>query len=125
MLVFGRSLSTICRQVEIDLAPTGLPREKVLAAGVRLMCTFVRVGNPEYARQNESFGLTTLKNRRVRIRDEQIELDFRAKSGVCHRSIISERKLARILKSCRELPGSELFQYTDREGSRDSVDSAM
>jgi DNA topoisomerase IB len=59
-------------QVEIDLAPTGLPREKVLAAVVRLMeCTFVRVGNPEYARQNESFGLTTLKSRHVRIRDDR------------------------------------------------------
>jgi DNA topoisomerase-1 len=124
MLVFGRSLPRIRRQVEIDLARTGLPREKVLAAVVRLMeRTLARVGNPEYARQNESFGLTTLKNHHVRIRGGQIELDFRAKSGVRHRSIVSDRTFARILKRCRELPGSELFQYVDGEGTRHSVDS--
>jgi DNA topoisomerase-1 len=124
MLVFGRALPAIRRQVEIDLARIGLPREKVLAAVVRLMeHTLARVGNPEYAQQNESFGLTTLKNHHVRIRSGQIELDFRAKSGVRHRSVVSDRKLARILKRCRELPGSELFQYMDGEGSRHSIDS--
>src|SRR5438309_1996734 len=108
MLVFGRSLPAIRRQVDIDLARTGLPREKVLAAVVRLMeHTLARVGNPEYARQNESFGLTTLQNRHLHIRAGQIELDFRAKSGARHHSVVSDYKLARILKNCRDLPGSE------------------
>ena len=124
MLVFGRSLPAIRRQVDIDLARAGLPREKVLAAVVRLMeRTLARVGNLEYARQNESFGLTTLKNHHVRVKGGQIELDFRAKSGVRHRSIVSDRKLARIVKRCRDLPGSELFQYVDDDGTRRSVDS--
>ena len=77
----------------------------------------------EYARQNDSFGLTTLRNHHVRIRGGQIELDFRAKSGVRHRSIVSDRKLAQILKRCRDLPGSELFQYIDNDGHRHSIDS--
>ena len=122
ILAFGRVLPAIRRQVEADLAKPGLPREKVLAAVVRLMeRTLARVGNPEYARQNESFGLTTLRNRHIRITREQIELDFRAKHGIRHHSVISDRKLARILRNCRELPGSELFQYVDEDGSRHSI----
>src|SRR5580700_10562133 len=124
MLMFGRSLPAIRQQVDLDLVRAGLPREKVLAAVVRLMeRTLARVGNLEYARQNESFGLTTLQNHHVRVKGGQIELDFRAKSGVRHRSIVSDRKLARIVKRCRDLPGSELFQYIEDDGSRHSVDS--
>ena len=124
MLMFGRSLPAIRQQVDLDLLRAGLPREKVLAAVVRLMeRTLARVGNLEYARQNESFGLTTLRNHHVRVKGGQIELDFRAKSGVRHRSIVSDRKLARIVKRCRDLPGSELFQYIEDDGSRHSVDS--
>jgi DNA topoisomerase-1 len=117
-------LGARCQQVDLDLVRAGLPREKVLAAVVRLMeRTLARVGNLEYARQNESFGLTTLQNHHVRVKGGQIELDFRAKSGVRHRSIVSDRKLARIVKRCRDLPGSELFQYIEDDGSRHSVDS--
>lgn len=124
MLVFGRALSEIRRRVEADLAKPGLPREKVLAAVVRLMeRTFARVGNSEYARHNESFGLTTLRNRHVRVSRERIELDFRAKSGIHHHSVVTDRKLARIIKNCRDLPGSELFQYLDEDGTRHSIDS--
>jgi DNA topoisomerase-1 len=124
MLVFAHALPAIRRQVATDLAKPGLPREKVLAAVVRLMeQTLARVGNLEYARQNESFGLTTLKNRHVRISRGCIELDFRAKSGVRHHSVVTDRKLARILKNCRDLPGSELFQYIDKDGCRHVVDS--
>jgi DNA topoisomerase I len=124
MLVFGSSLPAIRRQIDSDLGRAGLPREKVLAAVVRLMeRTLARIGNPEYTRQNESFGLTTLRNHHVRIKSGQIELDFRAKSGVRHRSVVSDRKLARIVKRCRDLPGSELFQYIDNDGSRHSIDS--
>jgi DNA topoisomerase-1 len=124
MLVFGSSLPAIRRQIDSDLGRAGLPREKVLAAVVRLMeRTLARIGNPEYARQNESFGLTMLRNHHARIKSGQIELDFRAKSGVRHRSVVSDRKLARIVKRCRDLPGSELFQYIDNDGSRHSIDS--
>jgi DNA topoisomerase I len=123
-IVFGRALPAIRRQVDSDLVKPGLPREKVLAAVVRLMeRTLARIGNSEYARQNDSFGLTTLRNRHVRITGGRIELDFRAKSGVPHHSVVSDRKLARVVKNCRDLPGSELFQYIDDDGTRHSIDS--
>ena len=125
LLDFARSLPAIRRRVNQDLLRPGLPREKVIAAVVRLMeRTLVRVGNTEYARENHSFGLTTLQNRHVTIKRDQVTLDFRAKSGVqCYR-VVSDKKLARILKNCRDLPGSELFQYLDENGERHSVDSS-
>ncbi len=125
MLEFGRALPAIRRRVEADLALPDLPREKVLAAVVRLMeDTLARVGNPEYASQNNTFGLTTLRNRHVRITGGRIELDFRAKHGIRHVSRVSDRKLARVVKNCRDLPGSELFQYIDEAGERHCIDSA-
>jgi len=125
MLEFGRGLPAIRRRVEADLGLPGLPREKVLAAVVRLMeDTLARVGNPEYAAQNNTFGLTTLRNRHVRIVGGRIELDFRAKHGIRHVSRVSDRKLARVVKNCRDLPGSELFQYIDEAGERHCIDSA-
>jgi DNA topoisomerase-1 len=124
MLAFGQALPRIRRRVEADLSRPGLPREKVLAAVVRLMeRTLARVGNPEYAKENHSFGLTTLQNRHVRITGGRVELDFRAKHGIRHHSVVADRKLARILKNCRDLPGSELFQYIDEEGERHAVGS--
>ncbi len=123
MLEFGRALPAIRRRVDADLSLPGLPREKVLAAVVRLMeDTLARVGNPEYAAQNNTFGLTTLRNRHVRIAGGRIELDFRAKHGIRHTSIVSDRKLARVVKNCRDLPGSELFQYIDDAGERHCID---
>jgi DNA topoisomerase I len=125
ILDFGRVLPEIRRRVDADLALPGLPREKVLAAVVRLMeRTLARIGNPEYARDNNSFGLTTLKNRHVRITRGKIELDFRAKHAIRHHSVVSDRKLARILKNCRDLPGAELFQYLDDNEQRHSVTSS-
>ena len=125
MLEFGRSLPAIRRRVEADLARPGLPREKVIAAVVRLLeRTLARIGNPEYAQQNESFGLTTLRNNHVRFKDGGVELDFRAKSGVHHHSVVHDAKLARILRRCRDLPGSELFQYVDEEGRRHAINSS-
>jgi DNA topoisomerase-1 len=125
ILRFARVLPTIQRQVKRDLNRPGLPREKVIAAVVKLMeLTLARVGNAEYARQNHSFGITTLGNRHVRIRGGTIELDFNAKSNIEHHSAVSDRKLARILKNCRDLPGSELFQFIDTEGRRHSIDSS-
>jgi DNA topoisomerase-1 len=124
LLLFGQALPAIRSRVEADLAKPGLPREKVLAAVVRLMeMTLARVGNPEYARDNQSFGLTTLLNRHVRITRGEISLDFRAKHGIRHRSVVRDRKLARILKNCRDLPGSVLFQYIDEDGQCHSIDS--
>ena len=124
MLVFGAALPQLRLQVSRDLSLPGLPREKVLAAVVRLMeLTLARVGNVEYAKENGSFGLTTLENRHVRIKGGQIELDFRAKSGQRHYSVVTDRKLAQILKRCRDLPGSELFQYIDEANERRSIDS--
>jgi DNA topoisomerase-1 len=125
MLVFGAALPRIRKRVENDLGLPGLPREKVLAAVVRLMeLTLARVGNQEYAAANGNFGLTTLHNSHVRIKGQQVELDFRAKHGIRHHSAVSDRKLARILKRCRDLPGSELFQYIDEAGERHILDSA-
>jgi DNA topoisomerase-1 len=125
MLSFGQALPRIRRRVAADLERTGLPREKVLAAVVRLLeRTLARVGNPEYAKENHSFGLTTLQNRHMRAVGGRIELDFRTKHGLRHHSVVSDRKLARILKRCRDLPGSELFQYLDEEGRRHTIDSA-
>ena len=125
MLDFGRALPAIRRRIEADLSLPDLPREKVLAAVVHLMeDTLARVGNPEYASQNNTFGLTTLQNRHVRIVGGRIELDFRAKHGIRHVSVVSDRKLARVVKNCRDLPGSELFQYIDEAGERHCIDSA-
>jgi DNA topoisomerase-1 len=125
MLEFGRALPAIRRRIDADLGLPDLPREKVLAAVVRLMeDTLARVGNPEYAAQNNTFGLTTLRNRHVRIVRGRIELDFRAKHGIRHLSVVSDRKLARVVKNCRDLPGSELFQYIDEAGERHCIDSA-
>ena len=125
MLEFGQALPAIRRRIGADLGLAGLPRQKVLAAVVRLMeDTLARVGNPEYASQNNTFGLTTLRNRHVRITRGRIELDFRAKHGIRHVSRVSDRKLARVVKNCRDLPGSELFQYIDAAGERHCIDSA-
>ncbi len=124
MLTFGRALPRIRKRVEQDLALPGLPRDKVLAAVVKLMeHTFARVGNLEYERENGSFGLTTLRNRHVTVQGAKVELDFRAKHGLRHHSVVSDRKLARILKNCQDLPGAELFQYLDEDGGRHSIDS--
>jgi DNA topoisomerase I len=117
MLTFGRSLPLIRRRVEADLQLPHLPREKVLAAVVRLMeRTLGRVGNPEYAKQNKTSGLTTLRHDHVRIVQGRIELDFRGTKGIHHHRVVSDPVLAQILEKCADLPGSELFQYLDEEG---------
>jgi DNA topoisomerase I len=125
ILEFAKALPSIRRHLSEDLELPGLPREKVLAAVVRLMqLTLARVGNPEYARDNNSFGLTTLKNHHVRIGRGKIELDFKAKSNIRYHAVVSDRKLARILKNCRDLPGSELFGFIDENGQHHSIDSS-
>jgi DNA topoisomerase-1 len=125
MAQFARALPAIRRRVRDDLARAGLPREKVLATIVRLLeVTRMRVGNEEYARENDSFGLTTLRTRQVRVNGSTMEFRFRGKSGVWHRFALSDRSLARIVRRMRDLPGYELFQYEDESGEIRSVDSA-
>jgi DNA topoisomerase-1 len=124
LVSFGRALPVIRKQVDKDLALPGLPREKILATIVRLLeTTMMRVGNEEYARSNGSFGLTTLRDKHVRIDGARLEFNFRGKSGVEHSIELTDRRLARIVNRCRELPGYELFQYLDGEGNRGTIDS--
>ena len=124
MLVFGRVLPQIRARVEADLARPGLPREKVLAALVRLPeRTMARIGNDEYARANKSYGLSTLKDGHAKIQGQRVTLDFRGKSGIRHRIALDSPRLARIVKRCRDLPGQHLFQYVDEEGEIRAVDS--
>lgn len=125
MLSFSRALPRIRAHVEADLRRRGLPRERVLAAIVRLLeLTLFRVGNSEYSRTNHSFGLTTLRNRHAAVSGDTIRLAFRGKSGVWNEGRVSDRRLARIVKSCRDLPGHELFQYRDDAGERHTIGSA-
>jgi len=124
MLVFGHILPEIRRRVAEDLARPGLPREKVLAAIVRLLeMTLARVGNEEYAKANHSFGLTTLRNRHVRVDGSRLAFDFRGKHGLKHHIDLRDRRLARIVKRCRDIPGQDLFQYLDEDGEPHSVNS--
>jgi DNA topoisomerase-1 len=125
MIAFGAMLSVIRKHVRRDLKRPGLPREKVLAAMVRLLeRTWIRVGNEEYARENDSFGLTTLRNQHVRVAGDRLRFHFRGKSGQEHVLELNDRKLARIVRQCREIPGQELFQYLDENGDACRVDSA-
>jgi DNA topoisomerase-1 len=102
-----------------------LGREKVLATIVRLLeITLIRIGNDEYAKQNGSFGLTTLRDRHVHIAGGSIDFYFRGKSGIRHRLSVNDSRLARIVKRCRDIPGYELFQYLDENGGRHSAGSA-
>jgi DNA topoisomerase I len=124
MQAFGNALSSIRRRTAADLARPGLPRDKVLAAIVQLLeKSLIRVGNEEYVRQNRSFGLTTLRNRHVRVRGDRLRFEFRGKSGIHHSVDVNDRRLAKVVKQCRDLPGQELFQYLDEEGARQGIDS--
>jgi DNA topoisomerase-1 len=111
-------------RVAKDLALPGLPRAKVIATVVRLLeTTLIRIGNLEYARENNSFGLTTLRNRHVKISGAKIRFHFRGKSGVDRDINLTNKKLARIVRRCQELPGQELFQYLDSDGNRNGLSS--
>jgi DNA topoisomerase IB len=126
MIEFGDALPRLRRRVRRDLDRDGLPREKVLAAVVSLLdATWIRVGNAEYARDNDSYGLTTLKNRHVRfLRSGRLLFQFRAKGGVQHEVVVDDKRLARIVRRCHQLPGQRLFQYLD-EGTLRAVDSGQ
>jgi DNA topoisomerase-1 len=125
LAAFARALPRIRRRTHADLRRQGLPREKVLATVVQLLeKSLIRVGNDEYARENESFGLTTLRNRHVNVRGSTLIFEFKGKSGVHHRVNVNDRRLASIVRQCRELPGQELFEYFDEHGKRQDVGSA-
>jgi DNA topoisomerase-1 len=124
LVAFGLALPAIRERVRHDLALPGLPREKVLAAVVDLLDrTSIRVGNEEYARENRSYGLTTLRDRHVRVEGNEIRFRFRGKSGKEHRITLRDRRLATIVRRCRDLPGYELFQYVDEAGNERAVDA--
>lgn len=125
LVAFGRALPRLRARVEADLNRRGLPREKVLAAVIRLMeLTLIRVGNEEYAKTNKSFGLTTLRDRHATITTGGAMFEFRGKSGKVHRTGVRDRRLARIVKACQDVPGQRLFQYMDDDGQRHAVESA-
>ncbi|MEX2238344.1 MAG: DNA topoisomerase IB [Dehalococcoidia bacterium] len=124
MIAFAAALPKIRERVDKDLAKQGLPREKVLATVVRLLeTTLIRVGNEEYARTNKSFGLTTMRDRHVDVKGSKLFFRFRGKAGKEHKITLNDSRLARIVKRCRDIPGSELFQYLDEEGTRQTLDS--
>jgi DNA topoisomerase I len=125
ILEFGRVLPELRRRISQDMGRRGLVREKVLATVVHLLdVTLIRVGNASYAKENRSYGLTTLRDRHVEINGSGLRFDFKGKGGKVWRLRISDRRVARIVRSCQELPGQQLFQYLDGEGQRHRVDSA-
>lgn len=124
MLKFAKSLPRIRRKTSADLRKSGLPREKVLAAVVRLLeRTLIRVGNEQYAQSNESYGLSTFKNEHVKVESEEITFRFKGKSNVKHHIRLRDRALASIVKTCRKLPGSALFQYVDENEETHAIHS--
>ena len=124
MLTFGRVLPKIREQVQEDLRLHGLPKRKVLAAIVALLeKTMMRVGNEEYAQQNKSYGLTTLRHRHIKVKGGHVEFDFRGKHGIDHHIDLNDRRLARIVERCHDLPGHDLFQFVDSDGERHGIGS--
>jgi DNA topoisomerase I len=124
MIAFSEILPLIRERVERDIALPELARDKVLATVVWLLeRTLIRVGNDEYARDNGSFGLTTLRRRHVTVSGAKLRFEFRGKSGIPHSVAVTDRRIAHIVQRCQELPGQELFQYLDADGRRQSVDA--
>src|SRR5215831_4190768 len=121
---FAKALPDMRRRVAQDLKLTGLPRRKVLATIVRLLeRTFIRIGNEEYARENKSFGLTTLKNRHVKVKGARARFQFRGKSGRQHEVDVTDIRMAKVIAKCQDLPGQDLFQYVDEDGEVQDVTS--
>lgn len=124
MLIFGAALPKIRKRVDEDLSLPGLPKNKVLATIVSIMeRTFIRVGNEEYARENKSYGLTTMRNRHVEVKGAKVRFKFRGKSGITHDVAVADRRLARIVKKLEDLPGQEIFGYLDEEGEARNITS--
>jgi DNA topoisomerase-1 len=125
MVAFAEALPKIRKRIESDLALPELPREKVLATVVELLqSTAIRVGNEEYAKDNGSYGLTTMQNRHAKVDGSKVRFAFRGKSGVKHAIDLRDRRLARIIRQCQELPGQQLFEYVDDDGTTRAIDSS-
>ena len=117
IISFGKTLPKIRRRIARDLKLPGLPRNKVLATVVQLLeRTFIRIGNEEYARENKSFGLTTMKDRHVEVKGAKLRFRFRGKSGREHEVDVTDRHIAEIVSKLQDLPGQDLFQYVDDDG---------
>ena len=124
MIAFARALPGVRRRVRKDMALPGMPRNKVLATVVRLLeISLIRVGNDEYARENDSFGLTTMRNKHVDVHGGTLRFHFRGKAGKWHNVDIHDRHIARIVERCQDLPGQELFQFVEDDGTRRDVRS--
>jgi DNA topoisomerase-1 len=125
MLEFARSLPEIRQKVAEHMSLRGLPREKVLATVVNLLeTTLIRVGNEEYAKQNKSHGLTTLRDKHVKVDGSELRFEFKGKSGKTWKLQVKDRRIAKIIRALQDLPGQDLFQYLDEDGERRSVTSA-
>jgi DNA topoisomerase-1 len=125
LLAFAAALPKIRERTASDLDRSGLPREKILATVVKLLeKTLIRVGNEEYARDNNSYGLTTMRNGHAKVNGTTLRFEFRGKSGKAHSVDLQDARLARIVKACRDLPGYELFQYLDDDGQRKGIESS-
>jgi DNA topoisomerase I len=125
MLEFARGLPAIRETIDEHMSLRGLPREKVLATVVHLLeNTLIRVGNADYAKQNKSYGLTTLRDPHVKVNGSELRFQFKGKSGKTWRLQVKDRRIARIVKACQDLPGQDLFQYMDEAGQQQSVTSA-
>jgi DNA topoisomerase-1 len=122
---FGQALPKLRKRLEALLDAPGFSRDKVMATVITLLdATLIRVGNTQYARENRSYGLTTLRSRHVEVNGSAILFQFRGKSGVEHQITVKDRRLARIIKRCLEIPGQDLFQYLDEQGERHTVSSS-
>ncbi|ACA19372.1 putative DNA topoisomerase I [Methylobacterium sp. 4-46] len=125
MMDFARALPALRARVQEDMGRRGLPREKVLATVVHLLeTTLIRVGNDDYARANRSFGLTTLRDPHVNVEGAELKFRFKGKSGKVWQLALRDRRVAKIVKACQDLPGQELFQYLDEDGVQRDVTSA-
>jgi DNA topoisomerase I len=124
MFAFGRALPRLRRMVTRDLGSPGFTKKKVLAAIVRLLeTTYIRIGNEEYADENKSFGLTTLRNRHVQILGSTVKFQFVGKSKQKHEIKVQDKRLAQIVRRCKEIPGNDLFEYLDEEGKPQGIES--
>jgi DNA topoisomerase I len=125
MSAFGRALPGLRRRLNRDLVRPGLPRAKILATVVKLLeATLIRIGNEEYARHNRSYGLTTMRSKHVKVKGAKIQFEFRGKGGKSFNLDLNDRRLARIVNHCQDLPGQELFQYVDEEGRHRTINSS-
>jgi DNA topoisomerase-1 len=124
LTAFGNALIKLRKQIKSDLNKRNLTEEKVIATVLALMDeTHIRIGNNQYEKANNSYGLTTMKDRHVEISGDSLQFAFVGKKGIKHKISLKNKKLARIVKQCRDIPGKELFQYYDKEGNRHSIDS--